>query len=357
MMRDPDYECSGCGSEERWLLHNIRHRGTIRRVCTSCVLKLHPGLFCPHCFEFYEGSLDTLHGRVMCLKCSSVSHLACAGSENACQYVCPSCLNPSMSFFDVSASTMKSKGTNGEPVPAGGHGVIDQKLAKVLLAAARIAASSMSKAAAAARVEAERRVKEAVSTRKKAKEALAFLMANEKEKQRSKVARASVLVMEQNKKAKGNSAVTGNMVQGLPKNVVSIDDKDKHEGPSAPVVTRQVENPLAVNENDNSSNSLNLHNHVVKRENESSRVYSVSMAPEQLQYHNNHAMEEDCGTSERILNSDSGSQRPQSNQGDKRWNYGPGNDSLLSSRRKGMPWLPDEEVKLLSYTYLQILHQ
>ncbi|XP_042513034.1 uncharacterized protein LOC122087965 [Macadamia integrifolia] len=366
MMRDTGSECSACGSQERWLLHNIRHRSIQRRVCTCCVLKLHPGSLCTHCFEVYEGSLPSLHERLTCLKCSSVSHLACVGLENARQYVCPSCVNPSLLFFDVGGSNKKSKGTNGEPVLAGGQGVIDQKLAKVFLAAARIAASSMTKAAATSRIEAERRVKEAAFTRKRAKEALervVFLMEKEKqkekqrEKERATFAPASVLVMEQNKNAKGNSAVTApvavqkriqnnvktegedmsggipmpltnipsrdkdrwtevqtpNMVRGLLKNGVSLEDKDKHQGPSAPVVVRQVENSLALNENDNPSNSLNLHNHVVKKE-ESNGVFPVSPVAGQLQHPNNNGVEEDTGKSGRLGDSNTGSQWPQSNQ-------------------------------------------
>ncbi|XP_043726031.1 uncharacterized protein LOC122672635 isoform X1 [Telopea speciosissima] len=355
MVRDPASECSCCGSEERWLLHNIRHhRGSLRRVCTSCVLKLHPGSFCPHCFEVYDGSLP-LHERVMCLKCSSVSHLACVGLENARQNVCPSCLNPSSVFFDVGSSNAKSKVSNRESVPAGSLGVIDQKLAKVFLSAARIAASSMAKAAALARVEADRRVKEAALTRKRAKEALervASLMAKEERKRKGLgVTPASALVMEQNKKAKGNSAVaatvaaqkpiqknlrtegkgksggiptpfingasTGrdkwvgvqspNMVQGHPKKGVSVHDKNKHKGPSALVVARQqVQNPLAVSANEKSSNLLNSHNHVGVKE-ESNGVLPASPVAGQLQHANHQGKEEHRGKS------DTGSQWPQPN--------------------------------------------
>ncbi|XP_042474844.1 uncharacterized protein LOC122056946 [Macadamia integrifolia] len=406
MMRDPASECSFCGSEERWLLHNVRHRQSFRRVCTSCVLKLHPGSFCPHCFEVYEGSVPPLHERVMCLKCSSVSHLACVGLENTRQYVCPSCLNPSFLFFDVGSSNKKSKVSNGESVPSGSKGVIDQKLAKVFLSAARIAASSMAKAAAAYRVDAERRVKEAALTRKRAKEALervAFLMAKEEEKEKEErkgkgliVHPAYAMNMEQYK-AKGNSVVAAaaaaqkpiqknprtegkdksggiptltniastdrdgwvgvaaaaaqkpiqkiprpegkdksggiptltniastdkdgwvgvlppNMVQGHQKGV-SVDLKDKLKGPSAHVVAhQQVQNPLAVSPNQNSSNLLNSHNHVVVKE-ESNGVLPASPVAGQLQHANNHVKEEHRGKSGRLLDSDKGSQLPQSNQ-------------------------------------------
>lgn len=50
--------------------------------------------------------------------------------------------------------------------------MIDKNLAKVLLAAARISAASMNKAAATARLDAESRAKEAAFAKKKAREAL-----------------------------------------------------------------------------------------------------------------------------------------------------------------------------------------
>lgn len=59
---------------------------------------------------------------------------------------------------------------------------IDEHLAKQLMAAAQIALESMNKAVVVARVEAERRVKEAAVTRKRAREALervAYLVSKE----------------------------------------------------------------------------------------------------------------------------------------------------------------------------------
>lgn len=66
---------------------------------------------------------------------------------------------------------------------------MDGDSARVLLAAAKIAALSMGKAAVAARGEAERRVKEAAYTRKRAREALehvAYLVGKEKAKRRER---------------------------------------------------------------------------------------------------------------------------------------------------------------------------
>lgn len=59
---------------------------------------------------------------------------------------------------------------------------MDEKGARVLLAAARIAADSVGKAAAGARAEAEKRVKEAAVAKRRAKEAIEELVGKKKEK-------------------------------------------------------------------------------------------------------------------------------------------------------------------------------
>lgn len=73
---------------------------------------------------------------------------------------------------------------------SGEYRVIDKKNAKILLAAAKISAVSMSKAAVAARAEAERRAKDAAFTRKRAIAALehvAYLVAREKLKKKERL--------------------------------------------------------------------------------------------------------------------------------------------------------------------------
>ena len=80
--------------------------------------------------------------------------------------------------------------------PSDGSLKIDSSNAKVLLAAAQLAAASMSRAAAAARVEAERKVKEAAMARKRAREMLetaCVVSKKEKEKQ-AKVEQETALV-------------------------------------------------------------------------------------------------------------------------------------------------------------------
>ncbi|KAK9136561.1 hypothetical protein Sjap_007155 [Stephania japonica] len=171
MKPDQPSECTNCSCQERWLLHNVRLREVYHRLCTSCVLKLHPGLFCPVCFEVYEGGSLPVD-RVMCLRCSSVPHSSCVAKEVASCYICPPCLNPNFVFFSSGSLSLGCRNVKGETFGGGDRGAIDVKTAKVLVAAAHIASISMSKAAGVAKMEAEKKVREAASARKRARDAL-----------------------------------------------------------------------------------------------------------------------------------------------------------------------------------------
>uniref|UniRef100_A0A2P2NHM7 Uncharacterized protein n=1 Tax=Rhizophora mucronata TaxID=61149 RepID=A0A2P2NHM7_RHIMU len=177
-----EWECGGCRKEERWLLHNVCHRGTYRRLCTNCLLKNHQGLFCPFCLEVYdyEDSLPPpASDRLMCLKCPSITHLSCVPSSyphSSPSFLCPPCSSPNFSFFRLNKSKAEPE------TAAADRRAIDRDSAKALVAAAKLAALSMAKAATLARVEAERRAKEAASAKKRARDALeelAFLTAND----------------------------------------------------------------------------------------------------------------------------------------------------------------------------------
>lgn len=169
-------ECGNCGSQKRWILHHVRIRGIHRRLCTSCVLRLHPSSFCPSCFQFYDNAnVPPSSKRLTCSKCSSFTHSHCApppaasaaaaaavtsplsSSSSSNSYLCPPCASPSFNFFDIDSDPNRA---------------IDKKLALVLLCAAKISAASMNKAVIVARAEAERRVREAALARKRAREAL-----------------------------------------------------------------------------------------------------------------------------------------------------------------------------------------
>jgi len=180
--------CDHCGYDDRWVLHNVRLRGKYLKLCTSCVLKLHPTSFCPTCFCLHEpsaipSSSTSINKTLTCFKCSSLSHLTCVPPNvPKSPYLCPPCSNPSFKFFDFQ-KPRKGQSNGGDcsdskKVPEEGDGqAIDERAAKIFLAAARIAASSMNKAAAVAKVDAERRVKEAAVARKRAKEAIDHVMA------------------------------------------------------------------------------------------------------------------------------------------------------------------------------------
>ncbi|KAL5582735.1 hypothetical protein UlMin_015177 [Ulmus minor] len=152
-------ECGNCSSQKPWVLHNVRIRGTHRRLCTACVLLLHPASFCPTCFQFYDSSNTPAPSkRVCCSKCSSFTHSHCAPpNATSSSYLCPRCASPSFSFFDINSAPDRA---------------IDNKLGVILFCAAKIAANSMAKAVIVARAEAERRVREAALAKKRAREAI-----------------------------------------------------------------------------------------------------------------------------------------------------------------------------------------
>ncbi|KAK9934138.1 hypothetical protein M0R45_021292 [Rubus argutus] len=204
---EPDKRlCGGCGSSERWLLHYIRLRGSFQRLCTNCVLKNHPGLFCPVCLDVFDfDNPPPARDRVMCVKCPAIAHNDCA---NCASFECPPCSQSNaanFSFFNFNR--------NGDGGGGGGGGdesaalLLGQESAKAFVAAAKIAANSMKKAAAAARIDAERRVKEAVSAKKRAREALevlAFLVTKEKDDKDSKVGERELNAAPQKPKSETN---------------------------------------------------------------------------------------------------------------------------------------------------------
>ncbi|KAI3827774.1 hypothetical protein L1987_01857 [Smallanthus sonchifolius] len=199
--------CGQCGVEERKFLHNVRHRGNFRRLCTSCVLRLHPQCFCPACLGVYERSppIDA----VVCYKCYSSSHPTCVPSPPAgtitssrCSSPCSSCLNPNLLVLNLNRPENGSRRS------------IDSTAARLLLAAGKIASMSMNKAEVAAAMEAERRSKEAAYTKKRAKEALDHVVSFMVKEKRN--------VVESNKKV---CYVNDSVVANAP--VVVVDDSNE----------------------------------------------------------------------------------------------------------------------------------
>ncbi|KAK9070910.1 hypothetical protein SSX86_009478 [Deinandra increscens subsp. villosa] len=154
--------CSQCGLPDRKILHHVRLSGTFRRLCTTCVLRLHPKSFCPSCLTVYHRCSPPDHAFV-CHKCHSSSHPTCMTSPSvSARSPCSACSNPNALVFDVFDVF--------DPQPPGRG--IGLSAARLLVAAAEISWMSMSKAEGAAVTEAEWRAKEASEWKKKAKDAV-----------------------------------------------------------------------------------------------------------------------------------------------------------------------------------------
>ncbi|ESW17033.1 hypothetical protein PHAVU_007G204700 [Phaseolus vulgaris] len=153
-------ECGHCASKDSRLFHRLWIRGMNRRVCTSCVLLLHPSSFCPSCFQFFDHPLSntssaTAHRFLSCTKCSSLTHLNCLPSPPpSSPFLCPPCSQPNFSFFPDSTSPM------------------DKRRALILLCACKVASAAATKSLALARARVERTVREAALARKRARDAL-----------------------------------------------------------------------------------------------------------------------------------------------------------------------------------------
>ncbi|WVY97645.1 hypothetical protein V8G54_029796 [Vigna mungo] len=152
-------ECAHCASKDSRLFHRLWIRGMSRRVCTSCVLLLHPSSFCPSCFQFFDHPLSNTsapaHRFLSCTKCSSLTHLDCLPSPPpSSSFLCPPCSQPNFSFFPDSISSL------------------DKRNALILLCACKVASAAASKSLALARTRVERTVREAALARKRARDSL-----------------------------------------------------------------------------------------------------------------------------------------------------------------------------------------
>ncbi|WOL16412.1 hypothetical protein Cni_G25199 [Canna indica] len=182
----------GCGNRDPWLLHHVRHRTVFCRLCTTCVLRYHPGSFCATCFALLlDGGASPV---VRCSRCPSVAHTACL-PDPAAPFVCPSCSD--------------SGGSSSPYFALGSEKTVDLKSGKVHLAAAQLAAASIGRAVVSARADTERKVREAAVAKKRAREALErVLLLSQAEKELKKKNDANLIstaipkseVMDQKKK-------------------------------------------------------------------------------------------------------------------------------------------------------------
>ncbi|XP_057539721.1 uncharacterized protein LOC130817824 [Amaranthus tricolor] len=187
--------CHNCNSGDHWILHNdLRNRANPLKLCTSCVLKLHLTSFCPTCFNLHDpnslnpppclSSSSSNNRTLTCLKCNSISHITCVPPNTPkSPYLCFLCSNPNFKLFDFK-KPRKSQSNNGsEPGLVSGSGseaenrqVIDEKAARILTLAARITKISMNKVVVQSSSEAERKVRESALAKKRAKEAIDYVM-------------------------------------------------------------------------------------------------------------------------------------------------------------------------------------
>uniref|UniRef100_A0A0E0KY77 Uncharacterized protein n=1 Tax=Oryza punctata TaxID=4537 RepID=A0A0E0KY77_ORYPU len=169
--------CGGdrCGSgRDAWPLHNVRHQGVFCRLCSSCVLLYHPAAFCSACLLLLPPAAASAASAARDLvaappgpvaACSScglfVAHHSCV--PDSVSFVCPTCADAAVG--KVYSYTPAGGG-------AAGRRTMDERAARVLLVAARVAHESISRAAAAAREEADRSAREAAVARNHARELL-----------------------------------------------------------------------------------------------------------------------------------------------------------------------------------------
>lgn len=127
-----------------------------------------------------------------------------------------------------------------------------------MLAAARIAAITMNKAAVAARAEAERRAKEAAFTKKRAREALenlVYLMAKEKKENQKAGIASSLPLVRGEPRVDGRGAVdnvdrSSEVLAAL--NAVELKEKEKLQVPAVEIaVSEVISNSVAMEVDDN----------------------------------------------------------------------------------------------------------
>ncbi|KAK1364148.1 hypothetical protein POM88_039710 [Heracleum sosnowskyi] len=149
-----DIACHMCGDNSRWFKHNVPYFGTIKTFCTDCVIHLHANSLCPICFSVHENPDNLITSKIVvsCLRCYSSSHVSCIGSHPNAPYLCVMCLNQNSPLLVLGDSN--------------GGKVVDKKAASIFLAACKISANSIKKAAIAAKVEMEVKAKEATDARK-----------------------------------------------------------------------------------------------------------------------------------------------------------------------------------------------
>ncbi|EPS66437.1 hypothetical protein M569_08340, partial [Genlisea aurea] len=176
--------CGDCGAEERLFLHLVSRGGSLRRLCTECVLRLFRQCFCPICFEVHTpGRADV--SAIRCVKCRSSSHNHCVTEGKTCPpppppppepYVCPLCVVSDVPIIKPEPAEGTDAGIDeASDSKKENRMFVNEDAAKKFIAAGKIASMSMDRAAAAAKIKAEKTAMVAAYKRNIATRALSFL--------------------------------------------------------------------------------------------------------------------------------------------------------------------------------------
>ncbi|CAA7051241.1 unnamed protein product [Microthlaspi erraticum] len=169
-------QCAVCEESEPSFIHTVSNSGVFRRLCTDCLLREHREIFCPVCVDLFNGCLPPDDG-ITCVNCPSIAHRSCspppssfaASSSSVTSFTCPTCSDPNFSFFPKSHVPSSGNGTDGSGT------LLDEKSAKALVAASKIAVVSMTDAAAMLKEEAVKKILDAKMAKMRAKDALGNL--------------------------------------------------------------------------------------------------------------------------------------------------------------------------------------
>ncbi|CAD6343242.1 unnamed protein product [Miscanthus lutarioriparius] len=142
----------GCGGDrcasgrDAWPLHHFRHEGVFCLLCSSCVLLYSPSAFCAACLHILSSSPAAAAASpgdpavaapgptAPCSACGvSVAHLSCVPGADRHPFVCPPC-----------AAAAEGRAFSFAPAP--GRRPLQERDARVLLVAARLAHDSVSRA-------------------------------------------------------------------------------------------------------------------------------------------------------------------------------------------------------------------
>ncbi|MCO5585767.1 hypothetical protein L7F22_039703 [Adiantum nelumboides] len=112
--------CSACGHDGQ-AFHRLKHDGTTRHFCSSCILLLYKGMYCCLCLVVYEtpGAKGDSSLWVCCAKCQRIGHIKCARVCNlpvdSELFTCPKCSQPEKALARSSSVNTEGQHENESP--------------------------------------------------------------------------------------------------------------------------------------------------------------------------------------------------------------------------------------------------